>query len=71
MTFDINGGNLATDSTVKTAAGLLVDLPTPTRDGYIFAGWFNVEIETRTYHNIPNIIKYKSLCKMAGTAGRR
>ena len=62
MTFDINGGNLATDSTVKTAAGLLVDLPTPTRDGYIFAGWFNVEIENKDISQYTEYNKNTNLC---------
>lgn len=62
VTFDINGGNLATDSTVKTAAGLLVDLPTPTRDGYIFAGWFNVEIENKDISQYIEYNKNTNLC---------
>lgn len=62
VTFDINGGNLATDSTVKTAAGLLVDLPTPTRDGYIFAGWFNVEIENKDISQYTEYNKNTNLC---------
>lgn len=62
VTFDSNGGNLTTDSTVKTAAGLLVDLPTPTRDGYIFAGWFNVEIENKDISQYTEYNKNTNLC---------
>ena len=40
VTFDLNGGNLAV-TTDKTAGGLLTSMPTPTKEGYIFTGWFS------------------------------
>ena len=40
VTFDLNGGNLAV-ITDKTAGGLLTSMPTPTKEGYIFTGWFS------------------------------
>ena len=46
----------------KKAAGLLVDLPTPTRDGYIFAGWFNVEIENKDISQYIEYNKNTNLC---------
>lgn len=40
VTFDLNGGNLAI-TTDKTAGGLLTSMPSPTKEGYIFTGWFS------------------------------
>lgn len=40
ITFDANGGSVGTSST-KSAAGDLITLPTPTRSGYTFDGWYN------------------------------
>lgn len=40
VTFDFNGGNLAV-TTDKTAGGLLTSMPSPTKEGYIFTGWFS------------------------------
>lgn len=41
VTFDANGGACDTD-TLSTGEGYkLTDLPTPTRDGYSFDGWFS------------------------------
>ena len=40
VTFDLNGGNLAV-TTDKTAGGLLTSMPSPTKEGYIFTGWFS------------------------------
>lgn len=39
ITFDGNGGSV-TPSTATTTDGKLSSLPTPTRDGYQFGGWF-------------------------------
>lgn len=38
--FDANGGTLSGDSTVTTTGGKLASLPTPTREGYTFDGWY-------------------------------
>lgn len=41
ITFDPNGGQLKdTETTASTTNGKLTNLPTPTRDGYLFAGWY-------------------------------
>ena len=40
ITFDANGGNVNVDSQTVTF-DLAYTLPTPTRTGYTFAGWFN------------------------------
>ena len=40
VTFDFNGGNLAV-TTDKTAGGLLTSMLSPTKEGYIFTGWFS------------------------------
>lgn len=45
VTFNANGGTLKSDSTsISVTAGQTYgELPTPTRDGYAFAGWFTAE----------------------------
>ncbi|MGN0693084.1 MAG: InlB B-repeat-containing protein, partial [Oscillospiraceae bacterium] len=45
ITFDTKGGALpeGTKSTATTTDGKLAELPTPTRDGYVFDGWFDAE----------------------------
>lgn len=40
VTFNANGGTLTEDS-VATRGGKLTSLPTPTRDGYVFKGWYD------------------------------
>ena len=40
ITFDANGGVCDTNSADTDAEGKLTNLPTPTRDGYTFDGWF-------------------------------
>ena len=41
ITFDANGGNALTPNTANTGTdGKLASLPTPTRSGYVFNGWF-------------------------------
>ncbi len=41
ITFDVNGGDALTPGTATTGEdGKLASLPTPTRDGYTFNGWF-------------------------------
>ena len=40
ITFDPNGGYVSPESMVTAASGKLPSLPTPTRSGYSFVGWF-------------------------------
>ncbi|MCL1805552.1 MAG: S-layer homology domain-containing protein, partial [Clostridiales bacterium] len=40
ITFNTNGGSVSPASMLTGADGKLTSLPTPTRGGYIFAGWF-------------------------------
>jgi len=41
ITFDLNGGGTVSPTTAKTGAdGKLTSLPTPTRSGYTFDGWY-------------------------------
>jgi uncharacterized protein (TIGR02145 family)/uncharacterized repeat protein (TIGR02543 family) len=40
ITFNANGGTLTTASSTTGAGGKLASLPTPTRDNYIFNGWY-------------------------------
>lgn len=39
VTYDVNGGDALTSSTVQVTVGDSVTLPTATRDGYTFLGW--------------------------------
>lgn len=41
ITFNANGGAITTASMTTGTNGKLANLPTPTRDGYTFKGWFN------------------------------
>ena len=56
VNFNANGGNVDTASTTVTYDGTYGSLPTPTRTGYSFTGWFTdsengnkVEIETTVH----------------------
>ena len=40
VTFNANGGNCGQTTGYATSASTAVTLPTPTRSGYIFAGWY-------------------------------
>jgi uncharacterized repeat protein (TIGR02543 family) len=40
ITFNANGGNAVSPATATTTNGKLSNLPTPTRTGYTFNGWF-------------------------------
>ena len=48
VTFDANGGTVSPTSDTTGADGRLADLPTPTRDGYTFKGWWTVGGDTVT-----------------------
>ncbi len=41
ITFNANGGSVSTSSKVVTYRSTYGDLPTPTRSGYTFLGWFS------------------------------
>lgn len=41
LTLDANGGSVSTTSKTVTYDSTYGDLPTPTRNGYIFIGWFD------------------------------
>ena len=40
-TFNLHEGQMSMSTSVKMIAGMLTSLPTPTRDGYIFTGWYD------------------------------
>ena len=40
VTYDANGGNCGQTTGYATSAAAAVTLPTPTKSGYIFAGWY-------------------------------
>lgn len=41
VTFDANGGSCSTTTKIVTSGSSIGTLPTPTRDGYDFAGWYS------------------------------
>ena len=41
LTFNANGGSVSTTTKIVTYDSAYGDLPTPTRSGYIFIGWFD------------------------------
>ena len=43
ITFNANGGSVSTPSATVDCGGKLSSLPTPTREGYIFDGWFDAQ----------------------------
>ena len=43
VTYDANGGNCGQTTGYATSASAAVTLPTPTRSGYIFTGWFTAD----------------------------
>ncbi len=52
VSFDANGGSCTTASKSVTYASTYGDLPTPTREGYTFTGWYDGETkveDTTTY----------------------
>ena len=42
ISFDANGGSVTPSSAKTSGNGMLASLPTPTRSGYTFNGWFTV-----------------------------
>lgn len=49
--FDENGGTLVDD--ISEEAGSAIALPTPTREGYLFAGWYTAGKEPYTAKTMP------------------
>jgi len=45
VTFDANGGDVTTASGTTGTSGKLASLPTPTRSGYTFDGWYTEETD--------------------------
>ena len=43
ITFNANGGSVSTSSATIDCGGTLTSLPTPTREGYLFDGWFDAQ----------------------------
>ena len=43
ITLDVNGGNALAETTITGETGTPIELPTPTREGYNFLGWYNGE----------------------------
>ena len=51
ITFDVNGGNPLDKSVITFKKGEKVELPTPTKEGFIFLGWFVGEEQVTTIKN--------------------
>ena len=51
LTFDANGGNVSTSTKSVTYGQTYNDLPTPTKQGYTFTGWYSTFNGTSDYIN--------------------
>ena len=51
ITFDVNGGDPLDKSVVTFKKGEKVELPTPTKEGFIFLGWFVGEEQITSIKN--------------------
>ena len=51
LVFDENGGTEVTD--ISQPVGAAITLPTPEKEGYIFAGWYNADKEQYTTTSMP------------------
>ncbi len=61
VTLNLNGGAMELGNTGTTVAGLLPVLPTPTREGYLFTGWYTTsqgmeEVNKYTAYNASTTI---------------
>ncbi|MDE7306631.1 MAG: InlB B-repeat-containing protein [Clostridia bacterium] len=52
LVFDTNGGSAVND--ISQPAGVLITLPTPEKDGYIFAGWYTADKEQYLSDKMPS-----------------
>ena len=50
--FDENGGSLVNDISEKK--GVAITLPEPTKDGYIFAGWYTTDKQVYSTNSMPS-----------------
>lgn len=53
LVFDENGGSDVDD--ISVAAGNKIILPTPEKDGFVFAGWYTAEKEQYTSTTMPSV----------------
>ncbi|MDE6791335.1 MAG: InlB B-repeat-containing protein, partial [Clostridia bacterium] len=53
IVFDTNGGNKIND--YVSASGTAITLPTPVREGYVFAGWFTPDKQPYTTNRMPAV----------------
>lgn len=53
LVFDENGGSDVDD--ISVTAGTKIPLPTPEKDGFIFAGWYTAEKEQYTSTTMPSV----------------
>ncbi|MDE6001188.1 MAG: InlB B-repeat-containing protein [Clostridia bacterium] len=53
LVFDTNGGSAVND--ISQPAGVLITLPTPEKDGYIFAGWYTADKEQYISDKMPAV----------------
>ncbi len=64
VTFDPNGGTVVPETAQTESDGTLASLPTPTRDGHVFDGWYDAndtEVTTETVFTVDTTIKAKWL----------
>ena len=58
LTFNANGGSVSTTSKTVTYGNTYTDLPTPTRAGYTFGGWYGSYNGSSTYVNYGRAYMY-------------
>lgn len=57
LIFDVNGGTVSTASKIAYCGVAVGELPSPTREGFTFAGWFtdgNVEVTSESFYTASN-----------------
>ena len=59
LTFDANGGNVSTTTKSVQYGQTYNDLPTPTREGYTFRGWYKTFDGTNDYINMGREYMYE------------
>ena len=72
VTFDPAGGNMES-TTATTAGGILTGMPTPTKEGYAFTGWYTTPegtdyVEQHKVYNAPTTL-YAHWYKWTGKEG--